>query len=70
LEYDLTDAPTPLANPFSPPRGNEPDETASPAVDANAAAMIRLRSPFDAEIDRRQDSPEADDQAVRGSRRP
>jgi hypothetical protein len=60
LEYDVTDAPTPLANPFSPPRGDELHETVSPAVDANAAAMTRLRSPFDAEIGRRQDTPEAD----------
>jgi hypothetical protein len=60
LEYDLTDAPTPLANPFSPPRAEELLESVSPAVDANAAAMIRLRSPFDAEIGRRQDTPEAD----------
>lgn len=56
----MTDAPTPLANPFSPPRAEELLEKVSPSADANAAAMIRLRSPFDAEIGHRQDAPEAD----------
>lgn len=56
----MTDAPTPLANPFGPPRAEDLQEKVSPAADANAAAMIRLRSPFDAEIGRRQDATETD----------